>query len=131
MSNAKTRDIRESQLVDLSSIQDNHFTLFPDYPRRETTQDYQNQISRFTLSSPDDALKQMECDKQYSKQSYASHILRYVADNLTEIDLDEVELFLFVKSPSSVRWPMNAISKRCGEPPMVSKWLNPNPGQTD
>ena len=31
----------------------------------------------------------MECDKQYSKQSYASHILRYVADNLTEIDLDE------------------------------------------
>ena len=49
-------------------------------------------------SSPDDALKQMECDKQYSKQSYASHILRYVADNLTEIDLDEVEL-TFIEEP--------------------------------
>ena len=49
-------------------------------------------------SSPDDALKQMECDKQYSKQSYASHILRYVADNITEIDLDEVEL-AFIDEP--------------------------------
>ena len=40
----------------------------------------------------------MECDKQYSKQSYASHILRYVADNLTEVDLDEVEL-AFIDEP--------------------------------
>ena len=43
-------------------------------------------------SSPDDALKQMECDKQYSQQSYASHILRYVAENLTEVELENVEM---------------------------------------
>ena len=41
-------------------------------------------------SSPEDALKQMKCDQQYSQQSYASHILRYVAENLPNIDLENV-----------------------------------------
>ena len=49
-------------------------------------------------SSPDDALKQMECDKQYSQQSYASHILRYVAENLTEVELEDCEM-AFVGEP--------------------------------
>ena len=43
-------------------------------------------------SSPEDALKQMKCDQQYSQQSYASHILRYVAENLPNIDLENVDL---------------------------------------
>ena len=43
-------------------------------------------------TSPKDALKQMECDQQYSQQGYASHILRYVAENLPEINLESVDL---------------------------------------
>ena len=43
-------------------------------------------------SSTEDALKQMKCDQQYSQQSYASHILRYVAENLPNIDLENVDL---------------------------------------
>jgi len=43
-------------------------------------------------SSPEDALKQMKCDQQYSQQGYASHILRYVAENLPEVDLESVDL---------------------------------------
>ena len=43
-------------------------------------------------SSPEDALKQMKCDQQYSQQSYASHILRYVAENLPNIDFENVDL---------------------------------------
>ena len=34
----------------------------------------------------------MECDQQYSQQGYASHILRYVTENLPEIDLESVDL---------------------------------------
>ncbi len=43
-------------------------------------------------SSPEDALKQMKCDQQYSQQGYASHILRYVAENLPTIALENVEM---------------------------------------
>ena len=43
-------------------------------------------------TSPEDALKQMKCDQQYSQQGYASHILRYVAENLPEVDLESVDL---------------------------------------
>jgi len=43
-------------------------------------------------SSPEDALKHMRCDQKYSQQGYASHILRYVAENLPEVDLESVDL---------------------------------------
>ena len=43
-------------------------------------------------TSPEDALKQMKCDQQYAQQGYASHILRYVTENLPEIDLESVDL---------------------------------------
>ena len=43
-------------------------------------------------TSPEDALKQMKSDQQYSQQGYASHILRYVTENLPEIDLESVDL---------------------------------------
>ena len=43
-------------------------------------------------TSPEDALKQMKCDQQYSQQGFASHILRYVAENLPNIDLESVDL---------------------------------------
>jgi len=43
-------------------------------------------------SSPEDALKHMRCDQKYSQQSYASHILHYVAENLPTIALENVEM---------------------------------------
>ena len=43
-------------------------------------------------SSPEDALKQMECDQKYAQKGYTSHILRYVTENLPEIDLESLDL---------------------------------------
>ncbi len=43
-------------------------------------------------TSLEDALKQMKCDQQYSQKGFASHILRYVAENLPEVDLESVDL---------------------------------------
>jgi hypothetical protein len=34
----------------------------------------------------------MRCDQKYSQQSYASHILHYVAENLPTIALENVEM---------------------------------------
>ena len=47
-------------------------------------------------TSPEDALKQMKCDQQYSQQGYASHILRYVAENLPEVDLESADFIVSV-----------------------------------
>ena len=46
----------------------------------------------YYASSPEDALKQMKCDQQYAQQGYASYILRYVTENLPEVDLESVDL---------------------------------------
>ena len=43
-------------------------------------------------TSPDDALQQTKTGNQYSQQSYASYILRYVRDNLLTIDVDDTNL---------------------------------------
>jgi len=43
-------------------------------------------------SSPEDALAQTKTSNQYSQQSYASYILRYMRDNLLTIDADDADL---------------------------------------
>ena len=43
-------------------------------------------------TSPEDALNQTKTANQYSQQSYASYILRYVRDNLLTIDVNDVTL---------------------------------------
>ena len=43
-------------------------------------------------TSPDDALAQTKTSNQYSQQSYASYILRYVRDNLLTIDAVDATL---------------------------------------
>ena len=43
-------------------------------------------------SSPQDALNQTKTSNEYSQQSYASYILRYVRDNLLTIDVNDVTL---------------------------------------
>ncbi len=43
-------------------------------------------------SSPEDALNQTKTSNQYSQQSYASYILRYVRDNLLTIDVADIDL---------------------------------------
>ena len=34
----------------------------------------------------------MECDQKYAQKGYTSHILRYVTENLPEIDLESLDL---------------------------------------
>ena len=43
-------------------------------------------------SSPEDALNQTKTSNQYSQQSLASYILRYVRDNLLTIDVADTDL---------------------------------------
>jgi transaldolase len=43
-------------------------------------------------TSPEDALNQTKTANEYSQQSYASYILRYVRDNLLTIDVNDVTL---------------------------------------
>ena len=43
-------------------------------------------------TSPEDALQQTKTSNEYSQQSYASYILRYVRDNLLTIDVNDVTL---------------------------------------
>jgi len=43
-------------------------------------------------SSPEDALNQTKTSNQYSHQSLASYILRYVRDNLLTIDVADTDL---------------------------------------
>ena len=43
-------------------------------------------------TSPEDALNQTKTSNEYSQQSYASYILRYVRDNLLTIDVNDVTL---------------------------------------
>jgi len=43
-------------------------------------------------TSPQDALNQTKTANEYSQQSYASYILRYVRDNLLTIDVNDVTL---------------------------------------
>ena len=50
-------------------------------------------------SSPEDALNQTKTSNQYSHQSLASYILRYVRDNLLTIDVDDTNL-TFIDEPT-------------------------------
>lgn len=43
-------------------------------------------------TSPEDALNQTKTANEYSQQSYASYILRYVRDNLLTMDVNDVTL---------------------------------------
>ena len=43
-------------------------------------------------SSPKDALQQTKIGNQYSHQSYASYIIRYVRENLWDIDVADTNL---------------------------------------
>ena len=72
----------------------NEYTCSLTIPDDETTEVFLKTKSAGVCyaSSPEDALKQMKCDQQYSQQSYASHILRYVAENLPNIDCENVDL---------------------------------------
>lgn len=43
-------------------------------------------------SSPEDALQQTKSANDYSYKSYSSYILKYLRENLWEIDIENVEL---------------------------------------
>jgi hypothetical protein len=43
-------------------------------------------------TSPKDALQQIETSNQYSHQSYASYIMKYVRENLSSVDITNTEL---------------------------------------
>ena len=71
-----------------------HYTCSFTIPDDETTQ-----ITIKTKSSgvcfatsPEDALAQTKTANEYSQQSYASYILRYVRDNLLTIDAADTTL---------------------------------------
>jgi hypothetical protein len=50
-------------------------------------------------TSLEDALQQTKTSNEYSQQSYASYILRYVRDNLLTIDADDADL-IYTKDPT-------------------------------
>jgi hypothetical protein len=50
-------------------------------------------------TSPEDALNQTKTGNEYSKQSYASYIIRYMRDNLWEVDVDDTKL-TYTKEPT-------------------------------
>lgn len=52
-------------------------------------------------SSPQDALQQTKTSNEYSQQSYASYILRYVRDNLLTIDVNDVTL-IYTQDPTII-----------------------------
>ena len=43
-------------------------------------------------TSPEDALAQTNTGNEYSQQSYASYILRYVRENLASVDVADTDL---------------------------------------
>ena len=43
-------------------------------------------------TSPQDALNQTNTENEYSHQSYISYIVRYVRDNLWDVDVDDTNL---------------------------------------
>ena len=52
-------------------------------------------------TSPEDALNQTKTANEYSQQSYASYILRYVRDNLLTIDADDADL-IYTDEPTII-----------------------------
>ena len=71
-----------------------HYTCAFTIPDDETTQVTIKTKSAGVCfaTSPEDALAQTKTGNQYSQQSYASYILRYVRDNLLTIDADDADL---------------------------------------
>ncbi len=71
-----------------------HYTCVFTIPDDETTQVIIKTKSSGVVfaTSPEDALAQTKTGNQYSQQSYASYILRYVRDNLLTIDVADVTL---------------------------------------
>ena len=71
-----------------------HFTCSLTIPDDETTEVIIKTKSAGVAfaTSPEDALNQTKPANEYSQQSYASYILRYVRDNLLTIDADDADL---------------------------------------
>ena len=71
-----------------------HYTCSLTIPDDETTEvTIQTKSAGVCFaSSPEDALAQTKTANQYSQQSYASYILRYVRDNLLTIDAADASL---------------------------------------
>ena len=71
-----------------------HYTCSVTIPDDETTEVIIKTKSAGVCfaTSPEDALAQTKTSNEYSQQSYASYILRYVRDNLLTIDADDTTL---------------------------------------
>ena len=71
-----------------------HYTCSFTIPDDETTEVIiKTQTTGISFAtSPEDALQQIKTENQYSQQSYASYILRYVRDNLLTIDAADTDL---------------------------------------
>ena len=71
-----------------------HYTCSVTIPDDETTEVIIKTKSAGVCfsTSPEDALQQTKTANEYSQQSYASYILRYVRDNLLTIDAADATL---------------------------------------
>ena len=78
-----------------------HYKVSLTIPNDETTQVIIKTKSAGVCfaTSPEDALNQTKTANEYSQQSYASYILRYVRDNLLTIDVADTDL-IYTKEPT-------------------------------
>ena len=80
-----------------------HYTCSLTIPDDETTEVIIKTKSAGVAfaTSPEDALNQTKTANEYSQQSYASYILRYVRDNLLTIDVNDVTL-IYTQDPTII-----------------------------
>ena len=61
-------------------------------------------------TSPEDALQQTKSANLYSKQTYASHLLNFVSNNLRLVDMDNVEV-IYTEEPTIAPMPDEEIAE--------------------
>ena len=61
-------------------------------------------------TSPEDALQQTKSENIYSKQTYASHLLNLVSNNLPLVDIENVEV-LYTEEPTIAPMPDDEIAE--------------------
>ena len=61
-------------------------------------------------TSPEDALQQTKSENIYSKQTYASHLLNFVSNNLPLVDIENVEV-TYTEEPTIAPMPDDEIAE--------------------
>ena len=61
-------------------------------------------------TSPEDALQQTKSENLYSKQTYASHLLNFVSNNLRLVDIENVEV-CYTEEPTIAPMPDDEIAE--------------------